>query len=263
MNRPIIIILFLLTLSACKHQDKRVATVYQDFKLPIIVQSQTKDIIEFTKADFLNHSLFRFYGKFKFTDTLYFEKDRKRDTTYRKDFIREYSRPQKNDTLTTDGLQIFVDYRTTMYNKDEYLRKGEYYFPVYVVNETSRTKIFIGKDSYVFGLQEATDTSQYDEWRPIECRGPDFCGNGYFGLKIHPGEFVMFLVPKYAGDEKSLMRIRLQIGESIYLSQSFIGTFNRKQFNTKKGTWAYDRLQEDKSSTIQWMFYGATPKGYD
>lgn len=145
------------------------------------------------------------------------------------------------------------------------MSNGYFYFPVYVVNETSRTKLFIGKDSYVFGIQEAIDTSKWvsGEWRPIESRGNDFCGNGYFGLKIHPGEFVMFLVPKYEGSEKQTMRVRLQIGESIYISHSYEGTFNLKQFDVKKESWIYDRLQVDKSSTIQWMFYGATPKGFD
>lgn len=251
--------------SACLNQDKKTVTISQDFHLPVIVQAQTKDTIEFRNTDFLNYSWFMFYGKYKFTDTLHFGEHTKQDTSYKKDFIWEYSRPRQNDTLTTDGFQIFVDYKTTMYhrNKYEYPSKGEYYFPVYVVNETSRTKVFIGKDQYVFGLQEAVDRSSYDEWRPIECRGPDFCGNGYFGLKIHPGEFAMFLAPKYIGDEKNFMRIRLQIGESIYLSKSFIGTFNRRQFNIKKGTWVHSRLEGGEPSTIQSMFYGAMPKGYD
>lgn len=263
MNCQKIIILFLLTLGACKHQDKSVISVCNNFNLPVIVQAPTKDTIEFKKSDFLNECWFSFYCKHKFTDTLYIDKHLKEDTTYRSDFILNYSRPYNNDTLTTDGFQIFVDYKSTIYNKEVYLPKGEYYFPVYVVNETSRTKVFIGKDNYVFGLQEASDTKNYDLWRPIESRGFDFCGNGYYGLKIHPGEFVMFLVPKYAGKEKGLMRIRLLIGESIYLSQSFVGTFNRKQFNIKKDSWAYERLKEDKSLAIQRLFYGSIPKGYD
>ncbi|HAD13931.1 MAG TPA: hypothetical protein DCF33_16015 [Saprospirales bacterium] len=253
----------MLTLASCNQKNKKTDTDKRNFQIPVVVQVPTKDTIEFFKSDFLNDVWFEFYGKYKFTDSLHFGEHRERDTTYRKDYISEYSRLRKDDTLTTDGFQIFVDYKTTIYHREEYLTRGNYYFPVYVVNETSRTKVFIGKDSYVFGLQEAIDTSRWDEWRPIESKGFDFCGNGYFELKVHPGEFVMFLVPKYEGGEKQLMKVRLQVGESIYFSQSYEGTFNRKQFITKKDTWAYDRLKENKASAIQWIFYGATPKGYD
>lgn len=263
MKRLIILIYPLLTIGSCKYQDQNVATVNRDFQLPVIVQAPTKDKIEFKNIDFLDDSRFMFYGKYKFTDTLYFEEHRKLDTTYQKDYISDYSRPGINDPLTTDGFQIFVDYNTTMYNKDEYMQKGEYFFPVYLVNETTRTKVFTGKDNYVLGIQEAVDSSQYYRWRPIECRGFDYCGNGNFGLKIHPGEFVMFLVPKYIGNEKNFMRIRLKIGESLYLSHSFFGSFNRQQFDLKEDSYVKYRLIENKASTIQWMFFGATPKGYD
>lgn len=257
------LIYFLLLCGACKQKDQNAAMVNRDFQLPIVIQTPTKDTIEFKNIEFLDESSFIFYGKFKFSDTLYIDEHPKLETNYEKDFLSNYSRPGIDDPLTTDGFQIFTDYKTTIYNKRKYLSKGEYYFPVYIVNETSRTKVFTGKDNYVLGLQEAVDSSQYYKWRPIECRGFDFCGNGYFGLKIHPGEFVMFLAPKYNGKEKNLMRIRLKIGESIYLSKSFFGTFNHKQFDLNKGSWAYYRLLEDKASTIQWMFFGATPKGYD
>ncbi len=254
---------FLLTLFACGQQSVEKIPGNGSFTLPFVVQASTKDIIELSKSDFLNHTWFQFHGKYKFRDTLHLDGRYKRDTSYMSDYLWEYSKPDKNDSLTTDGFQIFTDYNTTIYKKEEYSTRGKYYFPVYVVNETSNTKVFIGKDDYVFGLQEAVDTSDNDIWRPIECKAFDFCGNGYFGLKVHPGEFIMFLVPKYEGDEKSLMRIRLQIGESLYLSQSFTGTFNRKQLVTKKETSVYDGLESNKTSCIRWMFYGAVPKGYD
>lgn len=263
MNRSINILLLLFIFSACKQQDKEVVTINRDFQLPNIVQDPTKDTIEFISTDFLNDSRFRFCGKYKFTENLHFNNRCKLDTTYGKDFSCEYSNQIENDSLSSDGFQIYADYKTTLYRKDEDMRKGEYYFPVYIVNETSRTKVFVGKDSYALGLQEAVDTSTFGQWRPIECRGFDFCGNGYFGLKVHPGEFVVFIAPKYAGETKGLMRIRLQVGESVYLSKSFIGSYNPKQFIIKKDSWPYERLKIDKASAIQWLFYGADPKGYD
>lgn len=264
-KHTVAIFLLLFILGSCTQQQSKNDSERKTFTLPIVIQEQTKDTVELFKCDALNEVWFEFYGKHKFTDTLKLAEHRKRDTTYRKDFIHEYWRPTENDTLTTDGFQIFPDYKTTIHHKEDYLTRGNYYFPVYVVNETSRTKVFTAKDSYVFGVQEAIDTSEWHlgEWRPIESKGFDFCGNGNWGLKIHPGEFIIFLVPKYDGKEKQLMRIRLQIGESIYLSKSYEGTFNRKQFNIEKKSWMDNSLKVDKASTINGLFYGAKPKGYD
>jgi hypothetical protein len=263
MTKQLIAILCLLPLITCKNQGKINIEVNRDFKIPIAIQEPTKDTIHLSKSDFLDHASFRFYGKYKFADTINLDKKLYAHEAYIDDFISEYSGPRGDDTLTTDGFQLFADYKTNIYTKYRHEKKYNNYFPVYVVNETSQTKVFIGKDSYVFGLQEAVDTSYYDTWRPIESKGFDFCGNGYFGLKVHPGEFVVFLVPKYEGDEKQPMRIRLKVGESIYLSQSYEGVFNRKQFNIKKDTWSHRMLKEDKVSAIQWLFYGAIPKGYE
>jgi hypothetical protein len=198
-------------------------------------------------------------GKHRFTDTVIIDGHRIKDGNYQGDMIGE-NNIWDSKNPASDGFQIFTDYKTTVYEKDDYFKKGYYYFPVYVANETSRTKFFIAKDNYAFGIQEAADTSNYDDWRPIEGRGFDFCGNGYFGLKVHPGEFIMLLVPKYKGTEKGLMRIRLKIGESIYLSNSFEGMFNRRQFETKKGTFLYDVVKRNDPTGMQRIFYGGIPK---
>lgn len=262
-KNTVAIFLLLFALNSCTQQQSKNDSERKTFNIPIVIQEQTKDTVELFKYDALSEVWFKFYGKYKFTDTLKLAENHKPYITYREDYIHEYWRPTEKDTLTTDGFQIFPDYKTTIYHKEDYLKRGNYYFPVYVVNETSRTKVFTAKDSYVFGVQEAIDTSEWHLWRPIESRGSDFCGNGYWGLKIHPREFIMFLVPKYDGKEKQRMRIRLQIGESIYISQSYEGTFNRKQFEIKKKSWMDNTLKEDKASMIKGLFYGGTPKGYD
>lgn len=262
MIRKLLILFFLVPIIACSPQENRKVSVNRNFNIPIVVQGLSKDTFEFAKSDFLSEARFLFYGKYKFTDTLKLLENFKQDTTYWKDFIWDPRPIRLDDSLMTDGFQIFADYKTTIHHKDRYLPKGLFYFPVYVVNETSRTKLFFGKDSHILGLQEAVDTTDYEYWHPIDYKGFDFCGNGEYALKIHPGEFVMFLVPKYSGNEQGKMRVRLEIGESVYLSKSFIGTFNREQFILKKETWIYDRLKDEKGATIQYILFGAIPKGY-
>lgn len=266
MNKSAIIIPILCQLIlSCTSPNLPVAVIRKDFHLPVIVQKHLNDTIEYMKVDFLNGIYFKFAGKYKFTDTLFLDKDFIHgDTSPEADIVRERSRPERKDSLTTDGFQVFPDYKTSIYYKEPYYSNTFCYFPVYVVNETSTTKIFFGKDSHVFGIQEAVDVTDYwDNWRPIEARGFDFCGNGYFGIKVHPGEFVMFLVPKYQGEEKNIMRIRLEIGESLYISGPYVGTFNAKQFEILKTTYIYRCIKDPKNRLPFDLFYGAIPKGYD
>jgi hypothetical protein len=239
--------------------EKKTSSNSSTFKLPVVLQNPTTDTIEFTKSDYLSETWFVFMGKHRFTDTVIINDHEIIHENYRADFVDE-NHIWDSMNPPSEGFQIFADYKTTVYEKDDYFEKGYYCFPVYVANETSRTKFFIAKDNYAFGIQEAADSSFYDIWRPIEGKGFDFCGNGSFGLKVHPGEFIMLLVPKYEGNEKGLMRVRLQIGESIYLSNSFNGMFNRKQFDPKKGTLFYDVVKRNDPTGIQRVFYGSVPK---
>lgn len=246
--------------SACRQGAEKHETVNRTFRLPFIIQKTANGVVEENHADSLVQNSFKFYGKFKFTDTL--DLASVVGPWDKKDFLHEYSSPKIEDTLTTDGFQLFIDYKTTIldYRLHPKYSPLESFMPVYVVNETSKTKVFIAKDSYVFGIIEAVDTA-HNSWSPITHLGPDFCGNGYFGLKVHPGEFVMFLIPKFTGEQGS-MRIRLMIGESLYVSSFFPGSFNPGQFYIKKNAWLHRQMKEDKHATISWEFFGAVPKEY-
>lgn len=255
-------ILVLLSTGSCRIPEKDPSSTNSAFKIPVLIQSPQKDTIEYFKADHLDETWYLYMGKHRFADTITIKDYRICDRNYRADLVNENHIRDLNNPAS-DGFQLFTDYNSSVYVKEDFLNKGQYYFPVYLVNETSRTKFFIGKDSYAFGIQEAVDTSDYDRWRPIEGRGFDFCGNGYFGMKVHPGEFIMILAPKYQGNDTGLMRIRLKIGESVYLSNSFEGRFSQRQFEAKKGTFIYDILKKNDPGTVQWGFYGGIPKTGD
>jgi len=254
--KNLITILTMLTVVSCGRQNKN-ESVDTTFNFPIILKPSTTDTIEYFKADFITHSWAMFAGKSKFCDTLKLSNRRDRDTTYKRDFIDERI-GWRSDSLRTDGFELFSDYKSTVSRIGYDDRKGKYFYPVYVVNQTPTTKVFIGKDNYVFAIQEALDTNQ--NWRPIEGRGFDFCGNGDWGLKIHPKEFLTFLMPKYQGNYKTKIRVRIKIGDIIYVSNPFDGTIDEKQFYLdKKDNYYYRRLVENKANAIQHLFYGAEP----
>jgi hypothetical protein len=138
------------------------------------------------------------------------------------------------------------------------LAAGNFYYPVYIVNQTPNTKLFIGKDGHIFAIQEALDEEGY--WRPIEGRGFDFCGNGYWGLKIHSDEFITVLFPKYEGDFKTKLRVRIKNDDMIYVSLPFDGVINKNQFILdKERDYHYRKLIENRAGAIQYLFYGAQP----
>lgn len=114
----------------------------------------------------------------------------------------------------------------------------------------------------MFAIQEALDDN--GDWRPIEGRGFDFCGNGYWGLKIHSNEFMTILFPKYAGDFKTKIRVRIKNHDIIYVSRPFEGTINKKQFYFGKDR-DYHYCEDDKNKTgaIQHVFYGSIPLELD
>lgn len=252
----------LLFQTACSSPQTKIETEQQHFNLPAIHHVSDVDSIRLFECDYLIESMFLFYGKFKFSDELKLEGHPHRIYEYKNEYVREYVRPEPNDTIQTDGFQIFVDYNTNITLNVSSDTNGNTFFPIYVVNENTRTKMFVAKDSYVFGIQEAINDTRYHSWLPIECKPLFFCGNGYCGLMVQPGEFVMFLAPKYEGEEKHDMRIRLQIGENLYFSPTYKGTMNPKQFEIKGADLKY-QLNEQPANTIQWRFYGAFPLGYE
>jgi hypothetical protein len=246
-------IFLLAMLFACKHPSV-ILNMPVAFKKPVIIQPANKDTVKYMKKDFLDDFFPVFEGKHKFTDTLFISIKWTKDTTYRKDFIWEY-KGSDTDSFMSDGFEVVPDYSTTVYRNNY----GSTFacYPVYIINQTPTIKEFFGKDDYLFGLEEALDSNK--GWGPIEGRGFDFCGNGYWGLKVHPHEFLVVLFPKNIGTYKTKLIVRIRNGHNIYVSNSYEGTINKKQFYLTRNGYLYGKLVEDKASAIRVWFYGSQP----
>jgi hypothetical protein len=254
----------ILTLLGCSSKKQANNLAKGKFKTPTIIQHKTIDTATYFNEENVVEVWPKFIGQFKFTDTIFYSgESEKRDSVSEKQYLWE-QREYEFDTLSSDGLQILADYESSIIYADKSFDDvAHYFYPVYIVNETAEPKVFIGKDSYVFAIQEALDTSDYSKWFAIEGRGFDFCGNGYFRRKVLPNEFIMFLFPKYSGLEKTLLRVRLKLGDNLIISKPFKGEINRNQVSIKKGSWFYEELKETKGKSANWMFYGAATKGID
>jgi hypothetical protein len=175
---------------------------------------------------------------------------------------KEYSFDQFSDKVSTNGLDLFVDYQNTVFAQ-RYSHNKELlpFYAVYLVNNSSLPKRFKGKDSWVFGLQEAVQNSSnyYDNWRPIEMRGWDFCGMGNWSKILLPNEYAVILFPKYEGNLKTKVRVRIQNGESIYVSESFEGIVNESQFYFKDSASLDEITKDNHPMAGYYWFYGANP----
>lgn len=260
MNRAFIIIL--LFIAGCSTRQNLQPLINDRFKLPLLIQRGNIDTVKAFQVTGVTEVSPELIGKFKFGDTINLLKPQQENLS-EKEYLWEVQNAWDSDALSSDGLQIIPDYNTSvLYSGYELFKLTNHlYFPVYVVNETYEPKIFFGKDNHGYAIQEAIDTSDYSLWHPIESTSYEFCGNGRFRKKLNPGEFLVFLMPKYVGSDTTSLRIRFKIGESIFISKAFSGLISPKQFDIDKKDWLYDRLKETKGGAAGYLFYGGRPKG--
>ncbi|MEM6263210.1 MAG: hypothetical protein AAGI38_11930, partial [Bacteroidota bacterium] len=175
------------------------------------------------------------------------------------DLIFGKSHIEIGDSAENNGLEMYVDYPTTVavQSQNYSLDKFHDHFPVYFVNSSASEKVFFGKDDHTFGIQEALDGSKLPNWKPIEGKGIEFCGNGNWGLIVHPGEFVVILMKKYTGDFETQMRVRFKQGDNILVGKPFNGVINRSQVHIKEESYFSRILNNTNGIAASWLFLGA------
>lgn len=249
-----------LLLFSCVTPDTEIQT-QKTFKIPVLIQDSFTKPIEVFNTNSINQSMSVFIGKSAFCDTYSMTNYYNNNPNYKNDFI-DRKELWLSDSLKTDGFELFPDYKKTVIWTNQEDERTFSYYPVYVVNNTPNTKLFKGKSQHVFSIQEALDSNK--KWRPIEGRKLFFCGNGFWGLKIHSNEFVALLIPKYEGTFKTKIRIRIEIGDIIYVSTPYEGYINEKQFYfNKDDEYLYKPIVNNKTTEIKHLYLGAIPLEFD
>lgn len=229
--------------------------VLRQFATPQVKQANDSLNERLAHRDHLDAAWVSYIGRYKFGSKVDLKNER--DSMEYQDLIEEgLAMRRSRDSVSTDGLQLMMDYPTTFKLEDPYMKTDAQY-PVYIYNETSGPKILWGKDRRVFAIQEALDSS--GTWRPIEGQPFDFCGNGRWGMIIHPGEFALFGMIKYSGDYETKIRVRLVNGSSIYTSQPVKAKINYAQFKLEPDGFLAKELNENPVQAIQTWFCGSIP----
>lgn len=250
------LLLILLSIISCHHESKPNPKDLP-FHVPVVVQGTYPDTFSYFKASHIQEIRPILIGKLSFCDTI---------SLYPREEIFETpieDRLQKKSDLESpeiryDGFELYPDYQTTIAKVDEYPGYGKYYYPLYIVNNTTNDKVFTAKGVNVYAIQEAQDSNEV--WLPIEIRTIDFCGFGSWEFKTHPKEFVGVLMPKYQGDYQTNLRVRILIGDIIYISPPFKGKINYEQFYLdKEDDTVYQRLTDYPFMTPLNLFCGSLP----
>jgi hypothetical protein len=246
----------------CQQDQAAVSPPPSSFVLPALAPPKQPTLVPVpVTAERIQEVYPPFVGRFRFTSRIALEHpDRVDSTEHLTDFAR-YRMLEDSSSLGTDGLEIAADYaQSVVYQKPgdfgayAHLFPPRNTFPVYVANTSPRRKLLYGKNQRVFAIQEAKDRT--GEWRPIESQGPDFCGNGQWVLKLRPGQMGVFLMDKYSGTYQTLLRVRLQNGDSRYVSAPYKGQIDERQFALS----ATERQRLEKSDgAIQQLYFGAAP----
>jgi hypothetical protein len=259
LNSTFTTILILTTFLSCNRIDKKDG---YKFQMPVIIQKYNLDTVTQFSEESVNGFDPRVLNKYKFSDTIRIPDESIKQKEYGRSESHYYHYlVGRTDSTLTDGLEIVTDYSKDIGWYPYGQGTMNKFYLVYIINQTPNIKGFLGKDGIAFGLQEALDT--LGNWRPIEGRGWDFCGCCLWGLKIEPQEFLAVLFPKYSGNYKTKIRVRIKNGDNIYVSKPFDATINEKQLYLKKDRGFYKELIEHRSDVIQNKFYGAVPFGMD
>lgn len=167
----------------------------------------------------VNPSIFQ--GVFRFGEEI----EIKRDVKY-SDYRDGCYRRQRHD-----GFLIFDDFFNDIGIWVDSLNEGRFYYPLYLVNETSHNlEIPIDKNGPSV-LQELW-IFWHGQLKNLEILPIERLDKGNFwgedAMIIPPRNFAMFLLPKYDGDFKTDIRCRITIGDNEYLTENHGTGVNRE-----------------------------------
>jgi hypothetical protein len=157
------------------------------------------------------------------------------------------------------GLQLYFSDKAVILDA-LHLRWGSHYYPLFIINEASNDKSLRPIIDYeIRGIQEAIDS--IGKWRPINSCSIDVCSDTYDfrSAQLKPQNYAVVMTPKYDGNFQTRIRVRLEIGNNIYVSNEIDGTIDYSQFLFKKESSQYHMMIDFPGQATVGLFLGSTP----
>jgi hypothetical protein len=191
-----------LLLICCGKSEKNEEGSSEQFVMPLVYNSLYADSVETLPHQDPNGriELLRFVGKFAFEDSIDINQNF-RPSLNGPDFVQRTLRIYPADTFDGSGFQIFVNYGNTVkFNQFYRLEKVAYqYYPIFIANMTSSDRLFLGKDRFVYGHQQAAkvDSIQgevsFGSWKNIDLGSLFMCVNPVLNKNKHIGYYPLIL----------------------------------------------------------------------
>jgi len=127
------------------------------------------------------------------------------ENDYRRRHYETYNTPAKISNETSfpkDLLSIVIDQNS----QDTFCSQFRG-FPVYLVNNTNSKIDFNAQNGNLYMLVQALNARR--EWLDIEYQPSSWCGNSYHTITLPSKHFWTFTTPKYSGDVKTRLRIKV------------------------------------------------------
>lgn len=239
------------------------------FHLPFIKHSAIPRTYQYVFHDYLKPGNSVYLGKFKWCDTLQIPEDVISYQSCKEEREFEFLWKGMDEKFKTDGFELVPDYNSIIfysnipmdgYSNEEYCT----YYPVYLVNTTSECRYLVLRKNRVFAFQEAANPYAIlnNEFLPIEYNPEDYSEAGKSAIKVMPGEFIFFIVPRYMGSYETKIRVRVYNYDNVIVSYPFPGQINFRQFLAEPGTGLEKIIAEEDvnfSRFLRFMFLGARP----
>lgn len=131
---------------------------------------------------------------------------------------RIFNIPQPSFILNENDSELTQDF-------NEWLN----YYPVFILNKTDSIITLNYEEISGFKMiQEATDS--LGNWKPIQYWHWNWCGNAYSSIELKSNHYALTRVPKFSGDFKTKLRLKLKYFNKSFYSQEFRGSINYSQF---------------------------------
>lgn len=102
-------------------------------------------------------------------------------------------------------------------------------YPVFIVNYTDTIISLTYEDISGFKMvQEAKDS--IGTWKPIQYWHWNWCGNAYSSIDLKPKYFALTRTPKFSGEYRTKLRLKMRFFNKTYYSNEFNGRINYSQF---------------------------------
>ena len=137
------------------------------------------------------------------------------------------------------GFYIQIDTSELTVFEDRYLG-----YKIYIKNDSQDKQYVPAQDGKIKLIKQALN--EKGKWQDIEEYINSFCGNSYHSIEFKPRTYRVYADPIMKGNFNTQLRYRLNLRDTVVVSNSYFGRINKAQF--------IEEEEKDKTDIAVWTF---------